>query len=263
MEHIVESLVADPVVIWPAVPDVAGLARLNPGLSVRRVTDRHGSEILVYAGSGQDAVAIDLAAQAGDDFLIALTERNRDWVVSETDAGPLQAGPLRIERTPGGSLLIRPRSAAADAAIARFGRACQLVDPKSHDQRAYVDQIMRVVKSWGMLRPGGAIWEVDFAYLPERHVYRTDGSRKSTREYWETLPIGTVSYIDRGDLSIDVHYERARRIVADGSLYAVVADVRLGGARIFRASGIETVNADTCIPEMPWFAIPVPTAPLS
>jgi hypothetical protein len=43
----------------------------------------------------------------------------------------------------------------------------------------------------------------------------------------------------------------------------VVADVRSGGARIFRSSGVETVNADTCIPEMPWFAIPVPSAPLS
>jgi hypothetical protein len=55
-----------------------------------------------------------------DEMMNGFSDVNREWSTKETDAGEFRTGPRRIERTPGGSLLIRPCSNAMEALFNGF-----------------------------------------------------------------------------------------------------------------------------------------------
>jgi hypothetical protein len=101
------------------------------------------------------------------------------------------------------------------------------------------------------------MWEVDFAFMPAGHDRNADGSPKPDLEWWQTIPIGTVSYVGPIDFPIAEHYARARASVAAGSQFAVIGDLAAGDLKIFRRDGMTCETEDVRIPEMPWFDVPV------
>ncbi len=64
----------------------------------------------------------------------------------------------------------------------------------------------------------------DFAYIPQWMFTRRlvgehlppDPREPENDHYWRTIPIRTISYIDRYDLPLEIHFARAREIVALG-----------------------------------------------
>jgi hypothetical protein len=118
-----------------------------------------------------------------------------------------------------------------------------------------IDQINRIAKSWFIFRPNDEIWEVDFAYMPADYLEHS--GHRTNEEFWRIVPVGTICYIDELDLPIDEHHRRAQEIVEAGSKFAVIGDMQKREIRIFRAGAVETSTDNICIPEMPWFEIPV------
>jgi hypothetical protein len=60
-----------------------------------------------------------------------------------------------------------------------------------------------------------------------------------------TIPVGTVSYIDRYDLPLETHFARARDIVAMGAEYAIVGDVEASSS-VFSACPEWLDHSRTC-----------------
>ncbi len=274
---------ADPIISWPCIAGslqkaIGDMQRLNPGLGLRRaistwepdyaklpptmaavmrrdLDESRPSEFLIYDGTSLDVLTIAMPDPPSDEIMSALTEVNREGGTHKTDLGNFRFGPRRVERSADGSLFIRPRSPAVEDANGRFAMSY-------HDlwrypgERQPIDQIIRFQSRWGIFRDRHELWEVDFAY----HV--PDYLEKSTDDegYWRTTPIGTISHIDCYDLPIDEHYRRAKAIIAAGSQFAIVVNLDIAEAVVFRNSGDERFTSDFGIPEWPWFDVPVRVA---
>lgn len=72
----------------------------------------------------------------------------------------------------------------------------------------------------------------------------------------EETPIGTISYVCKGDLSLETQIERARAIVAAGSEFAIVGDLERLEHRVYRMDGVKIETDKFTLPEMPWFDVP-------
>jgi hypothetical protein len=276
----------DPIIVWPGgsprlAPMIAEMQRLNPSLGLRcatstspareeryyvdggeqvetRIVGPFMSEYLLYAGTDLHVLTIAMPEPPDDDMMSGFNEVNREWCHPDTDLGNFRSGPRRIERTANGSLLIRPRSTAMEALFGRFGWAYQEGD-------APVGEIIRMKSRWGIYHDPHELWEIDFAYLPQwvfnrgldgKHLPNDPREPKNDFEFWRTIPIGTVSYIDRYDLPLETHFARAREIVAMGAEFAVVGDVETSELHIFRMSGVVRTFDDVRIPELHWFDVP-------
>lgn len=244
------GIYSDPIIAWPdsvvGLGEIIGdLQRLNPNLGLAAI-----GKYLLHQGSERDVVAIVMPAPPSDELLDALTEGNYDWMPA---VGDFHKGARRFERTVDGNLRIRPHTWELEqSGYGQFNRARQ---PQKRSS-ATRDQIDRISKRWFIFRPNGEAWAVDFGYMPADYLNETDD--RSDSEFWRTVPVGTVCYIDGFDLPVDEHHRRAQEIVSAGSEFAVVADVQKGDLRIFRPDSVECWSEDVCIPEMPWFKIPVP-----
>jgi hypothetical protein len=256
--------IADAVISWPNNDSLASiieaLQALNPQLGLRRAVDvRYGeSEYLLYAGVWSDVFEIAFPSPASDDLMSGLTEVNREWWPIETDLGRFQYGPHRLERTSAGSVLVRPRSWHVCNEAGRFGMGYQHGTLRGQRSDLPFDQIGRVIGRWGIFRGEGfgELWEVDYAYLPADHWNDPGGPKKTDREWWETTPIGTISYIDRYDLPFEEHIARAKAIVAAGSAFSILGDLTRLEHRIYRADDASDETGEFSVPEMPWFDIP-------
>jgi hypothetical protein len=58
--------------------------------------------------------------------------------------------------------------------------------------------------------------------LDGKHLPPDPREPQNDHDFWRTIPVGTVSYIDRYDLPLETHFARAREIVAMGAEFAVV-----------------------------------------
>ena len=256
--------IADAVISWPGNDSLASiieaLQALNPHLGLRRAVDvRYGeSEYLLYAGAWFDVFEITFPSRISDNLMSGLTEVNREWWPIDTDLGRFQYGPHRLERTSAGRLLVRPRSWHVCSEASRFGMCYQHGTLRGQRSKMPFEQIGRIIGRWGIFRGEGfgELWEVDYAYLPDDHWNDARGRKKTEREWWETTPIGTVSYIDRHDLPLEEHIARAKAIVAAGSAFSILGDLTRLEHRIYRAAGVSVETGEFSMPEMPWFDIP-------
>jgi hypothetical protein len=268
----------DPIIMWPSVTAlplrdwIGEMQRLNPQIHLRCATstwepdktklhpmtaaqmckdiaESPPQEYLIYDGTSLDVVQIRMPYIPSDQAMSGLGDLNKEGFSPVTDIGNFEGGPRRIERLPDGGLLIRPRSRAVDEAAGAFSWAYQ----KRFEGKQQIDQMLRFQRSWGIFRDPCELWEVEFAYFMPGYLYRTNVDE----EYWRTIPIGTISYIDRYDLAIEDHYARAQAIVAAGSSFAIVGDVEKQTLRIFRKDSVTHHVEAVRIPEWPWFDIPV------
>jgi hypothetical protein len=249
--------IADAVIKWPANFSLAAIIEalrdLNRALDLRCAVDtERETEYLFYKGSALDVFEIALPEPASDQLLSSLTRVNREsWRIS-TDHGDRRYGPHRLERNARGGLLVRPRLENVEEAAGRFAFAYQGIGTDRQD----IDQIVRFQSRWGILRRDFELWEVDFAYLPTGHFDHPNGQKKTDREWWETIPIGTISFIGEHDLPMEVHVARSRAIIASGSTFSVIGDLERHEYRVYRLDGVAVEREAFTLLEMPWFAFP-------
>jgi hypothetical protein len=104
----------------------------------------------------------------------------------------------------------------------------------------------------------------DFAYIPQWMFTRRlvgehlppDPREPENDHYWRTIPIRTISCIDRYDLPLEIHFARAREIVALGAEFAADGDAQACELNILRISGAVRTFKDVQIPELYWFDVP-------
>ena len=230
------------------------LQALNPSLHLQ-----NDDEYLRFDQSlAESVVEIVLPAPASDDMMCGISESSKDWLDFDDIAIDGQLGPHHFERTAAGNLLVRPASWHWTCEKSRFGMAFQ--HGTLGDERAHIplDQIGRVQSDWGIFRdPGfGELWEVDYAYLPPESTDDSLYGTRTDREWWETTPIGTISYVCKGDLPLETHIDRARAILAAGSQFAIVGDLERLEHRVYRLDGLKIETDKFKLPEMPWFDVP-------
>jgi hypothetical protein len=255
------GIYSDAIIAWPwesgaKLREIIGeLQQLNPALGLRCATGEY-REYLVHNGTERDVVTVSMPEPTSDEFTAGFTQLNYEWMPADTDLGEFRTGKRRFERTADGNLRIRPFTwELEENGAGLFNRARQR-HPRPKD---VIDEILRIDKSWFIFYPPhDEIWEVDFCFMPADLFSPERRKNRTNSEYWRTMPVGTISYIDEFDLPIEEHYARAAAIVVAGSEFAVVADMQKQELRIFRSSGVQISREDICIPEMPWFKIPVP-----
>jgi len=246
-----------PIIGWPGNSDLNALMpdlhRLNPQLCLRPAAD---GGYLVY--NEELEKAFEIAFPPGildDDLLVGMSEVNKgDWFSVSTDLGDFSFGPRRFERTTGCGLLVRPNS--WDVACAIWSLSRRAIDHQHDAKDVTGDELSRLQWHWGVVRGPNEVWEFDFAFHLAGHYWFPDGKRKTDREWWSTVPIGVVSYIDRYDLSIENHFERAATMVESGCMFAIVGDLEVGELREFRANGVRRSTENIFVPEM-GFEVPV------
>ncbi len=99
---------------------------------------------------------------------------------------------------------------------------------------------------WGHARRNSEeLWEFDFSYWGEddnavmRVLDRYKDSTHRDRDWWESIPEGVVSHIDRHDLPREKHIARARELVSLGASFVVLLDLDARDIVVVRLEGLE------------------------
>lgn len=251
-----EAWAVDRVIRWPnrLRQLIGALQELNPDLGLLAID---GQYLAFARAAADDVVRLKLPDPVSERLIVDLTDLNREELDMLSSGGTtLRTGPRRIERAAHDELVIRPLSPAVQQACAAFAHSYQ-TDP-SGAPRPVSDRLRRIVPRWGVMGPGGAVWEVDFGYLPSSYLRQTDGSRAHPRlRIWRTVPIGTICYIDAHDLPLGEHFARAQTTIEAGAGFAVIGDLVAGNLKVFRADSIQTFENSLRLPEMDWCEVPV------
>jgi hypothetical protein len=243
---------------WPPLSEtIDAMQRLNPALGLRIVPDRYGISYLGHALSPRNVFSIIMPYRVPDRLTTALTQHNDERKRIRLDGEWTHLEATRIERTPTGSLLIRPCSNTVRLARFSLGKALlQHFGPENIDN---------IYPGWCLLpHPDGEeFFEFEWSYWPAgieaTAARRPDGKYRRDREYWAVLPGGFFGIRDQYDISRPEFEARCQKAAEMGVPFCVMIDQEAHTLSVFRSGGLERVSADEAeqwrlreLPEFPW-----------